>query len=98
MATLDRETDERPGREHLGGRGGHDEQREDQQRAGDLARLGDGDPEHHEEHDRESAHGNAVGGGDVGVDRGEQQRTADDRDRDESRDRRPPTAWRPGCR
>ena len=36
---------------------GHDEQREDEQRAGDLARLGDGDAEQHEEEDDSSATG-----------------------------------------
>ena len=39
----------------LRGRRRHDEQREHEQRAGDLAGRRDGDPEHHEEHDRQHA-------------------------------------------
>ena len=54
--------------------GGRDEQREHEQRAGDLARGRDRQPEHQQEADVESAHRHAAGPGHVGVDRREQQR------------------------
>ena len=53
------------------------EQREDQQRAGDLADLGRREPEQQQERRTQGAGGYAVGTGDVGVDGREQQRSPD---------------------
>ena len=51
---------------------GRDEQREDEQRAGDLARRGDREPEHEQEAEASSADRHAAARRDVGVDRGEE--------------------------
>ena len=68
-------------------RGRDDQQGEHQQRPGDLADLGRGDPQQDQERHRQPAHRDAAGRGDVRVDGGEQQRP-----RDRGQDRRSVTA------
>ena len=62
IPTLQGESEERPRRQPLRrGRRDH-EQREDEERARDLAGLGDRGAQHDQEHDREKAHGHSVRG------------------------------------
>ena len=67
----------------LGDGAGGDQQREDQQHAGDLHGLADG--ERHEQHeaDPDGSHPDAAGLGDIFVQRGEQQRPEDGREHGE---------------
>ncbi len=70
-------TTQRIRRPALRGRGGRDREAEHEQRADDLRRRGDGQREHEQEDHTEQADGNSARGGDVGVDRREQQRPVD---------------------
>ena len=75
-----------PGGDQLRGRGGCDQQREHEQRAGDLRRRRDGQPEREHERERDAADRDAAGARDWLVDRGEQQRPADDREEPQCQD------------
>ena len=74
------------GGDQLRGRGGCDEQREHEQRAGDLRRRRDGQPEREHERERDPADRDAAGARDWLVDRREQQRPADDREEPQCHD------------
>src|SRR5205823_11593190 len=76
-----------PRRDQLRGGGGRYEQREDEQRAGDLARLGDRQAEDEQERGAEQPHRDAARYGHVGVDRREDQRPSSERDQRERRRR-----------
>jgi len=62
----------------LGSRRRHDEQREDQERTGDLTDFSRGAAEEEEEQHREQLCGDPPGDRNVRVDRGEEQRARDD--------------------
>jgi len=68
----------------LGGGGRHHQEGEDQQRPGDLADLGGGAPEEHEEDDGQRPDRHTAGPGHIGVDRGEEQRAADEGQSDQN--------------
>ncbi len=76
------------GDEPLRGGGGHHEQGEYQQRAGDLRRFGDCRAEQDQERDRQRADRDTPCRGDIGVHGGEQQRPADHREHRQHGERR----------